>query len=260
MPRVTHVKAAQQRYRTVPVLDADGNQVVRTLGTRTTKTGRVVTQKVVKEDRSQPLPPENCDKCHQPIEVGTPYKWIKPRSGPYGGRKRSRHASCPTWEQWEYSQSLSARIAQVVATARAAVEEATTPDEVTAALEEAASEVNALAEEKRDSASSLEEGFGHPTSQSDELNDIADQLESWASDIESADVPELPDPEEVECETCGGEGTESATDRDGQEVPLKCRDCDGEGRVTPDEPTEEQAEQWRAEVEDATAILDECPV
>ena len=118
MPTITHVKKAQQRYAMVPVCNPDGTPkqtpVMRGDGTqKTTKRGALVFMTVTVADKTKPQPLDTCDFCHQPIEVGTPYKHITPKSGPYGGHKRTRHESCPTWQVWEYSSSLSARIAQI---------------------------------------------------------------------------------------------------------------------------------------------------
>jgi hypothetical protein len=96
MARILHVKAAQQRYKTVPVLDENGQQkqspVVLSSGRqKLTKTGQPVFRKLTIEDPAQPLPPEVCDFCHESIAVGTPYKYTA------GIIKRSRHEACPTW-------------------------------------------------------------------------------------------------------------------------------------------------------------------
>ena len=129
---------------------------------------------------------------------------------------------------------------------------------MTNALGEAASAIREIAEAKRESASNIEEGFGHETSQSDELNDVADTLENWADDVEAVEVPDLPEPEETDCEECNGTG--EVSDPNDDAAVLECAECNGEGKITPDEPTEEQMEEWRSEVTDACSIVDECPV
>lgn len=288
MARVTHVKRAQQRYRTVPVLDESGQPKrvpVFKKGTdqrRTSKTGREQTMLVTRQDREHPLAPYTCDHCHKPIEVGTPYKWIAPKSGPYGGRRLNRHESCPTWQVWEYSSSLSARVAQISYDFWTAFDGGfDDPDDVTSMLEDAASEIESLAEEKRESATNIEDGFGHPTTASEELEQVADELESWAEDIRQADVPEKPEPEEADCETCGGngkddcqtcEGTGESEETGDDGVPVPCTDCGGSGQTdcedcegsgtteAPEDPTDEQMDEWRDEVRDAVSIVDECPV
>lgn len=262
MPRVTHVKKAQQRYATKPVIDpATGEQkqvpVInqRTGEQKVAKSGRPVFLKVSERDLSQPLPMPQCDApgcSDREIKVGQPYKWIEPS----GQRVRNRHESCPTWNVWDYSSSLSARIAQI---------QDGGPDDDFDSVEDAqawaegkAQEIRDLAEEKRESASNIEEGFGHETYQSEELNQTADDLDQWADDIEGVDLPEYPEAEEDECEDC--EGTGSIT-QDGADDEEQCPTCEGSGRTTADEPTEEQVEEWREAVRDALqSALDESPV
>jgi hypothetical protein len=213
-----------------------------------------------------------CDSCHKPIEVGQPYKHISPKSGPYGGRTLNRHGHCPDWNVWDYSSSLSARIAQIQhdgwQTFDATTFEST--DDVTSALSEVAEEIRSLAEEKRESAGNIEDGFGHATSASDELNEQADTLDGWADDVENADVPDLPEPEETDCDQCGGSGKDTCSACDGDEDAEcedcggsgeeDCGECDGTGTVTAEEPTDEQMDEWRDEVRDALSVLDDCPL
>ena len=198
MPRVNHVQRAQQRYATKPVIDPETGVQKATLmmNSRTgqpkkTKRGELVYLRITERDLERPLPMPKCDypECKhetREIAVGTPYKWIEPS----GMAVRNRHADCPMWKVWEYSSSLSARIAQIT--------EDTIPD--FDSLEYAqqwaadkAQEIRDLAEEKRESSNNIEEGFGHPTYQSEELSQQADDLDSWADDVENVDLPEFPE-------------------------------------------------------------------
>lgn len=254
MPKVTHVKAARQRYVMVPVTDESGNQV-QTETTRKTraKPGRdshAITRRQTRPDLGQPLPPRNCGSCGKPIAIGTPYKWMAPRSGPFGGRKLYRHESCPAWQHWEYSDSLSAQLAHVSFDFWNALGNAEDAAGVTEVLGNAASEIREIAGAKRESAQNIEDGFQHPTEQSEELNQIADDLDSWADEVENADVPEYPEPEEdTPCGDCDGEAGDTG-----------CGTCHGKGTYTPDEPTEEQADEWRLTVEADLSVIDEPPV
>jgi hypothetical protein len=272
MARTTYVKAAQQRFATIPKLDENGVQIISPVLDRdgkpkTDKHGRKVVRRATVADKTRPLPNYTCDRCHQEIPVGAPYKWIKPKSGPYGGRLLTRCDLCPTWHVWDYSSSLSARTAQIAHEGREQIEQAEDAEGVSSALSEIAERVRELAEEKRESAANIEEGFGHSTSSSEELESIADDLEAWADDIEAADVPDYPDTEEGDCEECGGSGKVPNEEYDPEaesasevEEEVDCEECEGTGQVTPDEPTEDQVDEWRSEVEDATSIIDECPV
>lgn len=286
MARITYVKKAQQRYETVPVLNDDGTikrtPVMRADGTqKTTKTGRPVFTTVTVKDKTKPLPNHTCGKCHTDIKPGDPYKHISPRSGPYGGRTLYRCGNCPNWHRWEYSSSLSARCEQIAYDAESQSWDC--HDDVKAILEDAAQAVRDLAEEKRESAQNIEDGFGRATYQSDELNEVADNLDSWADDIENADIPEDPEPEEDDCDECNGEGyvdvdceaceghgqnpdgdtcghCDGSGTLNGEDVNgSECGKCDGSGQFTPDEPTEDQWDEWRNDVEDALSVLGDSP-
>jgi hypothetical protein len=247
MPRIHRVQSAQQRYARAPVTDPAGNQVIVPVS-RTAKGGRGVVVRRTQRDLSQPLKPYTCDLCGEPIMPGTAYKWIAPRSGPYSSRTLRRHASHPDWRVWEYSDSLSAQLARVSHNFQNSIAGAESVDDVESALAEAADEIESIADAKDESADSLESGFQHATSQSDELRDTAEQLRSWAGEIRDTSVPDFPEPEETDCGECEGEG-----DAD-------CDCCGGNGTYTPDEPTEDQVDQWRSDVADETGIVDESPV
>lgn len=273
MARTTFVKKAQQRYATVPVLNEDGTPkrtpVMRKDGTqKTTKHGRPVFLTVTVADKTKPLPMPTCGKCGKTIEVGQPYKHISPKSGPYGGRTLYRCADCPNWNVWEYSYSLSARTAQIAHDFWGEIDNAETEDDVTGALENAAQAVRDLAEEKRESAQNIEDGFGHPTSASEDLEQVADDLENWADEIESADVPEVSD---HGCSSCEGEGTEDCDQCEEGTVVAEdgtgtgsCEQCDGTGKVECSEcggsDDYVDLDAWRDEVQNNVSIVDECPV
>lgn len=214
MPRVTYVKSARQRYATVKVLNEDGTPK------RVPMTKRDGTQIVTKrgpkfltlteQDRTKPKPNLRCDfpGCTidgGEIKPGTAYKWIKPKSGPYGGRQRSRHAAHPNWNVWEYSDSLDARLQQIAYDATSGSGDWESSDDVQNALDDLASQVEELGTEWAEKADNVEEGFGHSTYVSDELREKAEGLESWAEDIRNADIPDAP---EVDDFTYDEEGEE----------------------------------------------------
>lgn len=283
MARVTHVKKAQQRYATVPVLDENGNPVKIALTNKDgspkmtrAKGGRAarpvfITKTVA--DKTKPLPPlrcdfHGCDIDEGKILPGSAYKWIAPKSGPYGGRRLNRHAEHPTWQVWEYSNSLSARIAQIQANAKFP-DGAESVEDVQSALEAVAEEIRSLAEEKNEAADSLEEGFGHETYQSQEIREVAEQLESWADEVEQADIPdpedsEYRDEDEIDCSECNGSGMIDA-DEDDPEADdngqVECTECGGTGQVENEDP-ETDWDAWREAVQEAfdSAINDNCPL
>jgi hypothetical protein len=267
MARVTHVKSAQQRYETVPVIDPEtGEQkktpIMKNGEQKKTKTGRLVFMSVTVEDRNKPKPLETCDFCKKDIEVGTPYKHVTPKSGPYGGRKRSRHESCPTWQQWDLSNSMAAQLARIAHDFWNAVDVAESADDVTSALDDAASSVDEIAEQKKEAAQNMEDGFGHPTEKSEELESIGDELESWAEEIRSADVPDMSECDSCEdgkadCSVC--EGTGEVVDEVGDKP---CDECSGEGQIDCDEcgGSGEDIDAWRDQLRDELTIVDESSV
>jgi rubrerythrin len=213
MARITRVAQAQQRYEQVPVIDpATGEQrrtpVMKNGKQRVTKRGNLVFLSVTKADKSKPLPPRKCGKCHQEIQVGSPYKHISPRSGPYGGRTLYRCDTCPDWHVWEYSSSLSARTAEIShnfwESFNGAEFEST--DDVQELLNETAEAIREIASEKEESADNIESGFGHETEQSQELRDVSEQLNSWADEVENVSLTDYPETEEQQCEACDGNG------------------------------------------------------
>lgn len=195
---------------------------------------------------NNPLPNHKCETCTNEIVPGSPYKWVKPKIGPFGGPKRIRCQDCPDWRPWDLSNSLSAQLSRVSHEFQDRLTGVDSVDDVKQALSEVADEIRGIAEDKRESAQNMEEGFGHATSQSDDLNETADNLDSWADEIESAEPPEFPEPEEQDCEHCADEEDQG------------CEHCT-DGRMTPDEPTEEQIEEWRDLVGQELTIVDEPP-
>ena len=198
MARITYVKKAQQRYATVPVIDPEtGTQkvipVFRKDGVtpKKTKAGKEITRRVTVADKSQPLPDHRCEKCGWEIKVGESYKWIKPKSGPYGGRTRYR---CSTCRNWRPSETTSSTIKGIVYSAQENFDDITSGlnpegglDAIIEAINDVAEGYREAAEAARESASNIEDGFGHPTFQSEELEERADSLESAADSCESWD-------------------------------------------------------------------------
>lgn len=264
MPRVTFVKHARQRFEMVPKLGDDGQPIRvpvtgRSGSQKTTKRGREVFRTLTVQDHTKPLPNYACGKCGKEILPGMPYKWIEPKMRGL----MVRCVECPSWNVWEYSDSLSARIAQIQGTNDIPDNFESTED-ATQWASEVAEQIRELSNEKQEAADNMEAGFGHETEQSSELASIADQLSSWADDLEGVDIPELPEPEEQDCEKCEGTGKVQASDgeADGHKaVEEDCDECGATGRVTPEEPTDEQMDAWRDEVRDALqSVLDESPV
>jgi hypothetical protein len=195
-------------------------------------------------------PLNTCDSCGKEIAVGSPYKYMSIKTGPYSSRKLVRCADCSDWHIWEYSNSTSARVAQIVHEAETSLADADDEDAARDIMQTAAEAARDLAEEKREGASNIEDGFGHPTQQSEELTDLADQLDEWAESLEQASIPDFPDAQDAECEECSG--AREVTRDETHLVP--CPECDGRGH--PDEVTEDQLEEWRDELVSMSELSD----
>lgn len=194
MARVTHVQKAQPRFKTVPVLGDDGKPLVRQLmradGTpKLTRKGAPIFQKVTVADKTKPLPNDKCGKCGKEIKPGDPYKWVKPKSGPYGGTKRVRCQACPSWRPSELTSSgalSTLYAAQEAAGDDLAAWDQESLDDLRSILEALAEGVREAGGVYRESAENMEQGFGHETSMSAELTEKADALDGLADEVESA--------------------------------------------------------------------------
>lgn len=198
MPKITHVKSARIRRN---------------------------------EDGSE-KPNLKCDRDGKEIKPGDSYKWMSIKTGPASSRKLIRCAECPTWQPWEYSDAVWARLAQIAYDFENSLAEINNTDDLDALIEETVGNIREIADEKRESASNLEDGFGHATEKSDELSELADNLDEWANDIEGTSYTEFPEGEE-ECEHCHGTGKNL---------------------------TDEEIEEWRQGLVDDFATINEPPV
>jgi hypothetical protein len=245
MPKVMHVAKARQRYETKPVIDPEtGEQKVVTTS-RATRKGKEVTRRLSEPDLDRPLPPRTCDYDGKEIAVGTPFKYIAIKRQ-HGGTARYRHEACPNWNPWEYSDALWARIAQIQAQ-RIDVSEILNEEDAQGVADGLVEMITMLAEEKREAAQNMEDGFGHSTAQSEEIADQADQLDSWANEFSSIAFPEPPSTEET-CTDCGGSGQQVV---DG--VEMLCPACEDD-RIER-EPTDDEMAEWRDEVQNEIASL-----
>lgn len=194
MARVTYVKKAQARFKTVPVLDNDGDQkvipVMRKDGSpKKAKSGREITRRLTVDDPSQPLPNRKCEKCSVEIKVGDPYKWVKPKSGPYGGSKRVRCMACPSWRPSELTSSNALGILYAAQEAFGDAVSGWDREDIGGleeALDDLASGVREAGEAYIESADNMESGFGTATSVSDEIREKGETLTGAADDIENA--------------------------------------------------------------------------
>ena len=153
-----------------------------------TKKGRPIERRLSAADESKPLPNRKCGKCGVEIKVGDPYKWVAPKSGPYGGSKKFRCGPCPDWRHWELSSSKMAEIWQ--AQEECGIENVASVDDVRAALDVVVEAARSVGEQYQESADNIEEGFGHATSMSEDLAEKASEIGGWADDLEGWDPPD----------------------------------------------------------------------
>jgi hypothetical protein len=126
---------------------------------------------------------ERCLECHQVIEPGQGYRWIKFR---YGGR-RVLHTTCRTFKSSEMTNNPKlSTIYEAVDQAEQAIsalQSGFTLDEAKEIMESLADSIEEVQSMYEESADSMEEGFGHETSASEEQRAQAEAAEDWASTV-----------------------------------------------------------------------------
>lgn len=255
MARVNHVKAAEQRYATVPVLDDNGEQVWRTLhrkdGTpKTNKRGEPVRQRVTKKDTTRPLPNRKCGRCGKEIEPGMPYLWWANKlPNARSGYKQIRCVDHPP----TLAERTPGRAGQLMGMQdewSKRLADCTTIDDLTSARDDIAGEIRDFAQEFIDSADNMESGFGHETYQSQELREKGEAIEQVADDLEQV-KPEF-DEDEAEGFDEDEIRRELAMDLFGIDDP------DEDDALEPDqlaqlkEAVSEREQEHESEVQDAT--------
>jgi hypothetical protein len=196
-----------------------------------------------------------CGKCGDLLGVGCAYLWWKFRYG--GKRKRCTKPMC-----WPKQSDLTSsdKLSRLYLASEAVDDAQSTGREgLMSALNQAAEDVREVAEEYRESGQNIEDGFGHPTSQSEELQERGEEVDAWADELESAasEIETMDaDPEtcsecdgsgtqEEECMDCGGEGTHEERECPGcdgsGETEQPCHKCDGDCEIVKEdgEPDEE---------------------
>lgn len=130
--------------------------------------------------------PTTCQKCRKEIAVGDPYKWSKPRSGKWAsGMKLVRCGTCV----FRPSELMTGKMSGVYAATEGYDDDtmnAACPRDLIEAMNAAAEGIREVAEEYQAGSQNIEDGFGHSTSQSDEMREQGENLEGWADEIESA--------------------------------------------------------------------------
>ena len=134
----------------------------------------------VKSARAVPIP-RTCRVCQHEIAVGESYKFFQKRFSPkvfYCSNhypKGSDMVGGKAGDLMRIGEDLDDSLLG-----------ADTIEDIESALDTAMNDAEELAEELRQSVSNIEDGFGHTTMVSDELEERADAIESWGSELESA--------------------------------------------------------------------------
>lgn len=275
MARVIHVRHARQRYAMVPVLDDGGNPVKIPLTDKdgkpkTTKRGGLVTITKSVQDRSQPLPMPRCDagaRCKHDdpeIKVRTPYKHVTTKNA-YGGTLHTRHEDCPNWDPWELSYSTSANVARIQSEGADLINSASL--DVTDDFDSLRDEVAALAADLRDEKQGNLDNLPEGLQSGSELEEQVGALDSWVSEIESAEAPDL----DTQCEDCGGRGKDECPECEGrgedddgdtctncEAGEVDCENCEGSGEVSEEDALDDT---WRDEARQVLQdALDGCEI
>ncbi len=142
----------------------------------------------------------DCNYCGKPIEAGTSYKWVAIKTSPRSSRRMARHADCPAWKASELTtSSQKSAMLSACESAYDAIGAWSAEDGIDALeeiVQQAAEGFREAAEMYRESAQNIEDGFGHATYLSDELNEKADQCDSTADDLESWSPSTSPEDDE----------------------------------------------------------------
>lgn len=130
--------------------------------------------------------PQQCGKCNKTIEVGEPYRWIQAK---FSAKRIRCDASACSFRQSELvsSEKLS-RVYSAQEQLSDFVESWDGSDlqELKDACDECASELKEVAQEYEDSASSIRDAFQGGSSTADDCDEKAENLNTWAEEIESA--------------------------------------------------------------------------
>lgn len=152
-----------------------------------------------------------CRVCQHQVQPGEGYKYMDRKTGPRSGYrlffcfvcvpKPSHHASGRTQELMEITEGAEEAVGKVDHSQEGM-------EDLWITIEDVVSSINSLAEEIRDSANAIEDGFGHETQQSTNMSETADNLETWAGELEGAgeraeDIDNNDDAEELISEIQG---------------------------------------------------------
>ena len=146
--------------------------------------------------------PQRCGKCGADLPVGSPYRWAKPRvHKAAAGRKlvRCMYPKC-AFRQSDLTTSKMAGVYSAQESLDDAMLGDFSPNDLLNSLQEAAEAVRGVSEEYREGAQNIEDGFGHETSQSEEMAQKAEALEEYATRLEEVTIDNADEYDELENE------------------------------------------------------------
>lgn len=143
--------------------------------------------------------PRRCAGCGKEINPGDSYKWFKIKLA-YGGIRKNYCSTC-TIRPSAMTNSVHRQailMAQEAAEDALAQEGQTLADIAQILRDYGSTCTDEIAEGYRESAQNIEDGFGHPTYQSDELTEQADAWEAFGQecDAEADEIESLEDPDD----------------------------------------------------------------
>jgi methyl-accepting chemotaxis protein len=186
-----------------------------------------------------------CSKCGKKIKKGDPYVRCDRRYASNIIRCTScgiRYSETRTSSKLQILYAVSENIGDVVINGR---DDISTLAEV---MREEAENIRQVAEEYRESAQNIEDGFGHSTYQSEELEEKAQQVEEWADEVER-----LGD----EVESLIEEYDSAEQDIDVNRDNYKTED---EYNEAVEQAVSEARDDVYSQVEDKKSEADQCPV
>jgi len=195
-----------------------------------------------------------CSRCGDTISPGEPYRWAKTRYGP-----KIIRCMKPSCEIKASELTGSEKLSQLYAVQEGLqdlqIASFDTLQDLSAELETFSEQVTEVAEMYRESAQNIEDGFGHSTWQSEELESKADEVESWADEIHefAAGIESI----ETFC-TCTHELDAHEERKDGETICLDCSKEQKEGVEI--HGYEEDVDRWQDEAADlVTQAADAMP-
>jgi hypothetical protein len=139
----------------------------------------------------------HCVKCGREIKQGDSYKWLANRIG----RSSIKKKFCEFCQIRQSDRTTSGNLQTLYGAVEAAedqlAEEGLTLSDIAQALRDAAEGARETASMYEESAQNIEDGFGHSTYQSEEIQEKAQECEGFADELDSAadEVESMPDPD-----------------------------------------------------------------